>query len=270
MAAHINQFVWYELATTDVAAAQAFYTDVIGWTSEPFDGANEPYIMWVTDGGPVGGLMLIPEAAKQQGAPPHWSAYIGVADVDAEAKKAEGLGATLVVPPTDIPNAGRFAVIFDPQMAAICLFQPLQEETIMAGDLPGRFSWRELTTSDPDGAWDFYSQMFGWSKADAMDMGEMGTYQMFSTRPDDCRTGGMMQLPADAEYRSNWLYYITVADLDAALARVTALGGKVLNGPMEVPGGSRVAQCLDPQGAAFALHCLGEQAADGECAAPPA
>jgi predicted enzyme related to lactoylglutathione lyase len=258
MAAHVNQFIWYELATTDVEAAKVFYADVIGWKAEPFDGANEPYTMWVTDGGPVGGLMLMPEAAKQQGAPPHWVGYVGVVNVDAAADKAVGLGATLIVPPTDIPNAGRFAVIFDPQMASLCLFQPLQDEKPMWDhpSKPGRISWHELTTTDPAGAWTFYENMFGWQKTEAMDMGDMGAYQMFSTTGDRVHSGGIMNMPPGAEFRSNWMYYIAVADLDHSLARVTALGGTVLSGPMEVPGGSgdRMAQCKDPQGAAFALH----------------
>src|SRR5205085_9119861 len=96
----------------------------------------------------------------------------------------------------------------------------------------------------------FYSKLFGWTKADAIDMGPMGTYQLFST--GNGPVGGMMtktpQTPAPF-----WLYYFNVSGIDAARERVKTAGGKVINGPMEVPGGSWILQGLDPQGAMFAL-----------------
>jgi hypothetical protein len=112
-------------------------------------------------------------------------------------------------------------------------------------------SWHELITSDHEAALRFYSQLFGWQKTDAIP-GPNGTYQMYGKGG---RTfGGMMTKPKDYPAPPHWLYYVKVADLDGALARVKKNDGKVWNGPMEVPGGDRVAQCVDPQGAAFALH----------------
>ncbi len=247
-----NQFMWYELATTDTDAARAFYTDIIGWKTEPWSGGDTPYTMWLCDDGPTGGLMELPEEALKQGAPPLWTAYVGVTDVDAATAKAQSLGATQVVPPTDIPEAGRFSVIFDPQGAAICLFTPAQDEKPMSGSSkPGRFCWHELMTSDMDGAWAFYQAMFGWTRNDTMEMDGMGTYQMFNTGGDPI--GGMMGMPPGMA-RPAWIYYTAVADLDATLKAVTSRGGQVLNGPMDVPGGGKIAQCTDPQGAVFALY----------------
>ncbi len=246
-----NQFMWYELATTDMAAAEGFYQAVIGWGTQPWEGTH-PYTMWLCDDGPTGGVMELPEAALKQGAPPHWAAYVGVTSVDDATRKALSLGATQVVPPSDIPGVGRFSVIFDPQGAAICLFTPAKAEQPMSGSSkPGRFCWHELMTNDMDGAWRFYEAMFGWQKNEAMEMGEMGTYQMFNTGGDPI--GGMMGLPPGMD-RPAWIYYIAVADLDATLAKVNAHNGQVLNGPMDVPGNGRIAQCMDPQGAAFALY----------------
>ena len=97
----------------------------------------------------------------------------------------------------------------------------------------------------------FYEKLFGWTKGDAMDMGAMGTYQLFKTG-GDMAAGGMMDKPAPvpAPY---WGYYINVDAIEAAINRVTAGGGKILNGPMEVPGPMWIVQALDPQGAFFAL-----------------
>ena len=108
-----------------------------------------------------------------------------------------------------------------------------------------------MSTTDWEAAWDFYSQLFGWEKADVMDMGEMGMYQMFSRGAHPL--GGMFNKPAEVPV-SHWLLYAQVDDVDTALEAVQELGGQILNGPMEVPGGDMVAQCMDPQGAAFAVH----------------
>jgi len=153
----------------------------------------------------------------------------------------------------DIPEVGRFAVISDPQGAAIAIFTP-------KGDAPGHdgmpnvgeFSWHELTTTDHERAYAFYQKLFGWDQTDAVDMGDAGVYQMYGR--GGVPLGGMWTKPADLPMPPNWLYYIRVPNADEAAERVKALGGQVLNGPMDVPGGDRIAQCMDPQGAAFAVH----------------
>jgi hypothetical protein len=83
-------------------------------------------------------------------------------------------------------------------------------------------------------------------------MGEMGSYRLFGL--GDARLGGMMTMPKGSKMPSAWSYYIQVANIEDAIARATKRGAKIMIGPMEVPGGARVAQLLDPQGAAFALH----------------
>lgn len=256
MAASDNQFMWYELQTKGIDDGLAFYKALFGWTSEVWEGGEGAYHMLKLNNEPFGGAMEIPAEAVAMGAPPNWSAYVGVSDVDAATQKAEGLGARTVVPPTDIPNAGRFSVIADPQGAVIALYQPDTEEPEMSDGrgVPGRVAWHELITSDMEAGFSFYQAMFGWQKGEAIDTGGMGTYQLFSVAGGE-PVGGMMNLPPDMP-ASAWMYYFAVADLDAALAKVTELGGKSLCPPMEVPGGIRVAPCMDPQGAVFALHYM--------------
>lgn len=160
--------------------------------------------------------------------------------------------AKVLTAPMDIPEVGRFAVISDPQGAAIAIFTP--QDSPPGHDVPnvGDISWHELTTTDHAKAYDFYQQLFGWEKRGDFDMGAMGVYQTYGR--GEQTLGGMWTAPADLPMPPNWLYYIRVANVDDAAERVKALGGRVLNGPMDVPGGDRIAQCMDPQGAAFAVH----------------
>ena len=155
----------------------------------------------------------------------------------------------------DIPTVGRFAVIQDPQSAVLALYTPADDASGHDGQPAiGEFSWHELSTSDYAAAFDFYSALFGWVKTETMDMGPGGIYQMYGCVPGQA-LGGMFNKPADQPGPpASWLYYVTVLDVHAKVEQVKQLGGQVLNGPMDVPGGDIVAQCMDPQGAAFALH----------------
>jgi predicted enzyme related to lactoylglutathione lyase len=91
--------------------------------------------------------------------------------------------------------------------------------------------------------------MFGWTKADALQIEGLGTYQLFAI--GDMTAGGMFTPPGSEH--PFWLFYVAVSDIDAALARVTQAGGAVLHGPAQVPGGAWIVQATDPQGALFAL-----------------
>jgi uncharacterized protein len=196
--------------------------------------------------------MAIPEPMCAEGVPPCWSGYIGVDDVDADAKRVKAAGGGIKRPPTDIPNVGRFAVVSDPGGAVFLLFKPNTEEEPkpVAPMTPGHVGWHELYATDPEREFAFYARLFGWTKDRAHDMGPMGTYQTFATGGTPC--GGMMkgcaQMPGPC-----WNYYIAVDSVAAAAERTTTRGGQVLHGPVEVPGGDWIAQARDPQGAAFAM-----------------
>ena len=166
--------LWYELLTTDRDAASVFYTEVVGWKTQLWDGAPESgYTMWVnSQGQSIGGLSDLPEQARQMGAPPHWLAYVGVDDVDATAARFAELGGKIYVPAFDVEKVGRIAIVADPQGAVIGLYAP-------AGDMPpksaepafGDISWHELMTTDYEAALAFYGQVFGWRGTQAMEMG---------------------------------------------------------------------------------------------------
>jgi predicted enzyme related to lactoylglutathione lyase len=152
--------------------------------------------------------------------------------------------------PKEVPNVGAWAIIADPQGATIGIYEPAYPR-LASAIRDGEFAWHELTTSDFAAAGEFYHKMFRWDQISDYDMGDHGIYRMFGQRGDTY--GGMFNrspnMPAP-----NWLSYVRVGDVKAAANKVQELGGRVLNGPMEVPGGDWIAQCLDPQGAAFALH----------------
>jgi predicted enzyme related to lactoylglutathione lyase len=249
-----GRFVWYELLTTDPEQAIAFYSHVVGWKTQPFGTGD--YTMWVGSQGPLGGVTLLPDAAKQMGAPPYWQANVEVANVDETVAKVKQLGGKVYVV-EDVPTVGRFAVIADPQGAAIAVFTPATDMSSHDVTKPGEFSWHELYTTDHEAAFEFYRQIAGWERLGEFDMGAMGKYLLWGR--GGTQLGGMMTVPETMttpdgrKVPPSWMYYVTTADLDAALERAKTAGARVLNGPMEVPGGQRIVQLMDPQGAAFAL-----------------
>jgi uncharacterized protein len=245
-----GRFVWYDLLTNDPNAAVAFYTHVVGWSSQPFEGSD--YKMFAASQGPLGGTMMMPDQAKKMGATPHWMANVQVDSVDATADKAKELGGRILMPPSDIPTVGRFAVIADPQGASIQLFKSNMVMSLHDVQKPGEVVWHELVTTDHESAYVFYSKLLGWKRIRDFDMGAMGKYVIYGQ--DGVELGGMFTKPKDMPMPPAWTYYIQVADLNQAIERAKSKGANLVNGPMEVPGGAHVARLIDPQGAPFALH----------------
>jgi uncharacterized protein len=252
-------FIWYELMTSDTGAAAAFYGTVIGWTAKKADNTTAGGMDYTTfhvpgyEAGTAGMMAITPDMAKN-GVRTAWVGYVCVDDVDAKANDFWEAGGRVHMPATDISGIGRFAVVADPHGAVLYLFKPQMPDgpvpEMPKMPTPGTFGWHELYAGDGPEAFDFYARMFRWKKGQGMDMGPMGTYQLFQYEGADL--GGIMTKMPDMPVPF-WNYYICVDAIDAANDRVEAAGGKVVNGPMEVPGGSWIIQCLDPQGATFAL-----------------
>lgn len=252
--------VWYDLVTTDVGAAQRFYAEIVGWKTEVWKDAppDRPYTMWVADSGPIGGIMALPEEATQKGAPPMWISYTTVDHVDETVAKIEKLGGTVHQPAMDIPEVGRFATVADPQGATFAIFKPAGEMENAKADQPGQFSWAELNTTDSKAAWKFYTDLFGWKERGKMDMGDVGEYLMFTSDDGEHTKGGMSDMAKKMGAPPHWLHYITVDDMNDAVDRIKKAGGKIMNGPMSIPDDDLIAQCVDPQGAFFAIYAEGK------------
>jgi predicted enzyme related to lactoylglutathione lyase len=247
-AATHGSFVWYDLLTPDPAAAATYYAEVIGWTTQAFPTSDVAYTMFVGAQGPVSGTTR-PEGA---GARPQWIGNVFVDDVDRTAALAADLGGRVLSPPKDYPTVGRLAVVVDPQGVPMNLFRPARAMELHDATRPGEVTWHELAANDHTAAFAYYSRLLGWEQRRDVDLGPMGHYLVYGQPGVDL--GGMFTAPAGGRQKPLWLYYIQVADLDAAVARARARGGTLANGPMQVPGGARIAQLVDPQGVLFALH----------------
>jgi uncharacterized protein len=247
-----GKFVWYEHISEDRQGAVNFYKQVLGWSAKDAGMPGFPYELVGVGDHMVGGIMDIPAEAKAMGARPGWDGYIWVEDVDASAKKLTDAGGHVMKAPADIPQVGRFAVVRDPYGAVFMLFRDAggNPPPPPAAGTPGLVGWHELHSDDGAKALDFYCNFFGWKKTSDFDMGPMGVYRMFDTGQGE--QGGIMTRMPEAPM-AFWLYYFNVDAADAAAEQIKAHGGKIVNGPHEVPGGQWIVQGLDPQGAMFAV-----------------
>lgn len=242
-------FSWTDLNTTDQEAAKAFYSALFGWeiTDMPAgEGVN--YSMAAIDGKWVAAISPQPQQQREAGVPPAWNSYITVENIDEAAARAGELGATVHAGPFDVLEAGRMAVVQDPQGAWFLLWQA--RDHIGAGlvNAPGALSWNELGTPDLEGSAKFYGDLLGWTTTP---MEGDQPYLVISTA--DGHSNGGIRPPAPPGAPPFWLVYFATADIDASTARVGELGGNVLMAPMDI-GIARIAVVQDPQGAVFALY----------------
>ncbi len=253
-----GNWIWYELMTTDSVGAKAFYDAVVGWTIDaaPMSSDMDYRMINCADGGMTGGVFKLNEEMLDKGAKPAWLGYIGVDDCDAAAKAVEHAGGTILMPPDDVPMAGRIAMVADCCGALFYIMTPTPPpsggESTAFSEKPnvGRCGWNELMAGNAERAAAFYTGLFRWTLPDAMDMGPVGKYQFVAH--DGVTTGAIMNKMAEMPVPF-WNHYFWVASIDAAAAAITAQGGQVINGPMEVPGNDWIVQGIDPQGAMFSL-----------------
>ena len=243
--------IWFELTTADQDRAQTFYQDVVGWTvaTAPGQELGGYRSASASDGQSVAGVMSPPPGMDGN---PGWTTYFHAGDPDAKADAVKGAGGAVHFGPIDIPGIGRFAVCADPQGVLFSIMRGDSPEGStafkpMAGDAgDGHATWIELATPDPDGALSFYGKLFGWTKQGSMPMGAMGDYVFFGSSESD-RPGAIMSSEKSGR-DARWSIYFQVADIDAAIAKVTSGGGKVLQGPDEIPGGAFSINVADAEG----------------------
>jgi uncharacterized protein len=246
--------VWFELATGtgNLDRAGDFYRKVLGWQIGDSGMEGFTYHLATADGDMVAGLMEMP--GDVAGMPPAWTVYFGVEDADKAAADIRASGGRVFREPADIPGTGRFAIAADPQGAPFGILRP---DPMEGGGETRAFdqqkaahgNWLELMSTDPSEGFDFYARLFGWRKSDAIDMGEMGSYQIFAH--DGADIGGMMGLGNAPQ--PCWLPYFGANGVNPAIGRIRDAGGTIHHGPQEVPGGAHIAVATDPQGAWFAV-----------------
>ena len=256
-----GDFIWYELMTTDIDAARAFYRTVVGWEiaarPDPDAGSADYRMIVRSDGGFAGGVLGLTQAMCDGGARPGWLGYIHVPDVDAAAEAIARSGGAILMPPSTMDRVGRMALVADPQGAPFYLFDPTPPpddpdaaSDVFSVDRPQHVRWNELNATDLDPALAFYQDQFGWRVDGEMDMGPLGPYCFL--RNGETVFGAAMRMVSQ-QPQPAWIFYIGVDDIDRAFAAATAGGATVLAEPMEIPGGEFSATCLDPHGAAFGL-----------------
>jgi uncharacterized protein len=242
----IGEVAWHDLMTTDVEAAKRFYAELLGWEYNPWKAAgseNEYPLIHVGDADHGGVINVDPG----HGSGSHWVAYIRVDDVDAAVSRAEAEGGSVLVPATEIPEVGRFAVIADPQGAVISPFAPAYDSAAPQGT----FVWEEVHATEAEAAKRFYETVFGWTSR-PMDMGDGATYTLFS-RADGEDVAGLWPKQADDPGPAAWLTYLATDDVDAAAAKAVSLGATQFLEPTTAEGVGRFAVLADPTGAMFGL-----------------
>jgi uncharacterized protein len=234
----MTRFFRYDLRTTDVAGARAFYTAVLR-----SDDAT---------------IFQLHEQAIARGARPHWLGYLQVDDVDDSASAFAMRGATLLGPKWVNPEGLEAAVMRDPGGAVVALAKPPSARTPFANaSAPGASAtgvgWRLLHTADVERAKANYGDLFGWAFDPPLDLGSLGIFHPFSWTPGEPLVGAMSDISQRRGVHAHWLFHFTVPALEPALDAVDTGGGTIVARVL-VPNGDHIAVCDDPQGAAFALR----------------
>jgi len=238
-----GQFSWIDLLTPNAQASSKFYAELFGWTSleNPTDQASV-YTMFQQDGLDVCGMGEMGDALKKSGMPAAWNSYVFVDDAEAVASRAVDLGGQVEMPVLQVMQAGRMAILVDPVGARISVWEAGEHAGAGLVNEPNSLGWNELSTREPEKAVDFYGQLFGWTFRDLGD----GYNEI---KAGERVNGGIRRAgPDEPDMPPFWLAYISVADCDATVARVTALGGQALMEPTDIEPG-RFCLVSDPQGA---------------------
>lgn len=250
-----GSFIWYELMTPDPDASRAFYEAAIGWTIDAQPIAGMDYRMIAAPDGHVGGVMRITPEMQSGGARPVWIGYLNVDDVDAMVAQVQAAGGSVMMPAWDIPGIGRMAMVTDPQGAPFYVMRPVPPEGdpdatshVFAPGRPGHVAWNELSSTDHKAALAFYGKLFGFESNEAMPMGERGDYAFIDHH--GTRIGATLTA---TDTPSLWSFYWVVPNVTAAGAAITAGGGTIIHGPVEVPGGQHIIVATDPHGAGFGV-----------------
>jgi predicted enzyme related to lactoylglutathione lyase len=242
-----GSFCWADLMTKDTAAAKNFYAEMFGWTSMDVPAADGIYTILKADGDDVAGMM-----PARPGMPNCWNVHFSVTSADAMAEAVVRTGGEVLNGPFDAMDAGRMAVVQDPQGAVFCLWEPRKHIGATYGGALGRVVWPELATTDAAGAATFYKGLFGWGSKPETGV-ESAVYTEWTNGGKSI--GGMMPMngPQWAGIPPHWNSYITVADCDERAAKAVELGSQLYVPPTDIPNVGRFAVVADPQRAVFCI-----------------
>jgi uncharacterized protein len=246
----MGEFCWTDLGTTDIVRAKKFYQGVFGWKvrDASMGAGNGNYSLMRLDGKDVCGLYPMPPAPKRTKSRPSWRPYVAVKNASAAAKKAKSAGGKITMGPTTVMDRGRMATIQDPTGAGFAVWQAGSRQGVILEDRAGTVCWHDLNTSKPKAAAKFYAAVFGWKTQNKDIAGN--EYHLF--RLGDESVCGMWPWPAK-QLPPSWVTYFEVADCAKSVAKANRLGGRIVMGPIAVPGMGHFAIIADPQGATFGI-----------------
>jgi predicted enzyme related to lactoylglutathione lyase len=240
-------FCWVDLSTSDFEGAKAFYSQLFGWEADepPVDGPR--YSNFRLNGLTVAGLGELMPEQQAQGVPSSWSSYVKHDDAEAVAARISESGGTVVVPPMDVMEEGRFMMAQDPTGAFFGVWQPGRHTGAQVVNAPNALVWNELQIRDEnvETAIEFYKQVFGWDEVRRQE-GYVGL------AVDGRRQAGILPLDESrANIPSNWAVYFLVDDVGDTVRRAEALGADIHVPETALDEQSRFAVIQDPQGAFF-------------------
>jgi hypothetical protein len=241
---------WADVAVPDTAAGAAFYEGLFGWEAQPGESESFPYTMFAKDGKVVAGMGVLSPDQIEARQPPAWSTYVIVDDADAVFARALELGATPIMEPMDVMDAGRMFFIVDPVGATIGFWQSGTHDGAEIFNEPHTMTWNEIASRDVDSAVTFYTELLGW-KVEAMDF---DGFPYTLLKVGDRSNGGAYDMSGllPDEIPAHWLTWFIVEDCAASAQMVTALGGAVQREPQE-SGIGISAVVSDPFGATFGI-----------------
>ncbi|MCY4024571.1 MAG: VOC family protein [Anaerolineaceae bacterium] len=252
-------FSWAELASRESEKSKQFLTGLLGWSFVDVPmGGDMVYTMFTLDGQYVAAGFQMDDERFPPGVPSFWNNYVTVDDVDAIAPRISELGGTLISGPFDVFDSGRMLVLADPTGANLSLWQPRSHIGAGLVNCPGAMSWNELATPDTEAAQAFYGALLGWEFAQEGPPGYM------LVRNQGRNNGGILQMtdewkmPDGNFMPAHWSVYFSVADIDAAVEKVTELGGEAMYETLEAPDTGRFRIIREPAGAVFTIIQLSE------------
>ena len=236
---------WVDLSSPDVHASIAFYSELLGWEfSEPATEFGN-YTRATFGGDEVAGA-----GSMMDGGFPAWTLYFRTDDSAAAAEAISASGGTLIAGPMQVGDFGHMTIAQDPTGAFFGLWENLEMTGFQAFGTRGALAWSDLRSPDPDRAREFYGPLLGWSFAPVEMAGPSYTTAALSEGGEP--VVGLGDFMGVENIPPHWAVYFVCDDTDAAVARVTELGGQAFTPPFDTPYG-RMAAVADPQGAAFWL-----------------
>ena len=249
-----GDFCWFELATTDQPDAKQFYQALFGWEAQDTPiGPNEAYTSFKIGGRDVAAAYTMRAEQRAHGMPPNWLVYIRVESADAATTKATEAGGKTLMPPFDVMDLGRMAVIQDPGGATFAVWEPKRHHgTGLVGEV-GTGVWADLVVPDPQAVASFYRALFGWELVGGKSLVPAKPGEYIHIVNGGTMIGGIPPTQGSAHVPPHWMVYFSVPDCAGTVATATGRGARVLAGPMTIEGTRTFAALTDPQGAAFAV-----------------